>query len=315
MKKPVLVVDKMHESLDEDFGKIGYEIDYRPDIQKSEIRATLLEGSYIGLIVRSKIAVNEDLIGGLDSLQFVCRAGAGLDNLDLPYLTRVNIKVVNAPEGNRDAVGEHCLGMLLMILHKIRMGDHEVRNYKWDREGNRGWELKGKTVGILGYGHMGSAFAEKLAGLDCRVLAYDKAGKTTDLPFVEMVDEERFFAETEILSIHIQLNDDNFQLIDYAYLQEFRNLTILMNSSRGEVLVLADLVRLLRERELAGVALDVLENEKIDRLSARERATFEQLKSFATVIMTPHVAGWTFESYRRINKVLAEKVSALDLAH
>jgi D-3-phosphoglycerate dehydrogenase len=311
--KKVLVVDKMHESLEQDFREIGYEIDYQPGIDKHMVREQLIDGHYVGLVVRGKIRVDEKLISGTN-LRFVCRAGAGVDNLDLAALKARAIEIINAPEGNRDAVGEHCLGMLLMIMHKIRMGDHEVRNYKWDREGNRGWELKDKTVGIFGYGHMGSSFAEKLAGLGCRVIGYDHRDIEPELPYVEMVNEQRFFEETQILSIHIELNEANYQLIDYNFLKRFSNLTILINSSRGEVLVLSDLVRLLREKELIGVALDVLENEKIDQLSADQKKIFEELKSFPTVIMTPHVAGWTFESYRRINKVLAQKLSALRFA-
>ncbi|MFY0600457.1 MAG: phosphoglycerate dehydrogenase [Cyclobacteriaceae bacterium] len=309
--KKVLIVDLMHDSIENMLTEAGFEPHYRPDISREEILDVI--SNYSGLFIRSKTNVDKELIDLATSLEFVGRAGAGIDKVDYPYLTSKNIRLVNAPEGNRDAVGEHAVGMLLSILHKIHTGNVEVRSGVWDREGNRGWELKKRTVGIFGYGYMGSSLARKLKGFGCRVIAYDKYKSGYGTQYVEEVDLQTFIKETEILSIHVPLTVETRGLFDSSYLREFKGVKVILNTARGEVMKLSAVVELLEEGKLLGAGLDVLENEKIRKLSAEEEKVFGRLKEFDNVILTPHVAGWTFESYERINKVLVKKLQEAGL--
>ncbi|MEQ8471639.1 MAG: NAD(P)-dependent oxidoreductase [Marinoscillum sp.] len=313
LNNKVLVVDKMHESLSGLFKSAGYFADYRPDIKPEEVHEIIHE--YEGLVIRSKLNVDKALLDKATNLKFVARAGAGIDKVDYPYLSEKGIKLINAPEGNRDAVGEHAIGMLLSLLHNLNKGNKEVKSGKWDREGNRGWELKGRTVGIYGYGFMGSSLAKKLTGFDCRVIAYDKYKTRIRDTWVEQVDLETFFNEVEILSIHIPLTSETRNLFDKSYLDSFPNLKVLINTSRGEVLKLSAVNDLLESGQLIGAGLDVLENEKFDKLSDAEQQEMKRLNEKINVILTPHVAGWTFESYERINEVLIAKLQAEGLAH
>jgi D-3-phosphoglycerate dehydrogenase len=311
MENSVLVIDKMHDSLSNLLKGIGYEMVYRPDIRREEILRII--GDYSGLIVRSKTRIDEELISKGLKLKWVGRAGAGMDNLDLVFLEKRGIKVVNAPEGNRDALGEHGVGMILSLLHRLNTANNQIKGGIWDREGNRGFELKGRTVGIFGYGHMGNALARKLRGFECRVIGYDKYKTGFADENIEEVHLDTFRNETEILSIHVPLTHETNRLFTYEYLDQFKRLFLLLNTARGEVLVLKDLLRLLTEFKIAGAALDVLENEKINKLLPEEKKVFDELRDRNNVIFTPHVAGWTFESYEKINEVLVDKISRLKL--
>ncbi|MFT7281822.1 MAG: D-3-phosphoglycerate dehydrogenase [Cyclobacteriaceae bacterium] len=308
MNNRILVADKMHESLDSMLASIGCQCDYRPAITRPEILAILYE--YSGLIIRSKTAVDQELLAYGPALKFVGRAGAGVDQLDLQALESRGIAVFNAPEGNRDAVGEHCVGMLLSLLHKLHGADRQVRKMIWDREVNRGIELKGKTVGIFGFGFMGSSFAEKLQGFECEVIAYDKYKTKYGSEGVRHVDLPTFLRETEILSIHVPLTDETRGLVTSEWLKEFDRLFLLINSSRGEIVVLGDILKSLQNEILLGAGLDVLENEKLANLTDNQQRVFHELKVMEQVIFTPHVAGWTHESYQRINEVLVDKISS-----
>lgn len=311
--KRVLIVDLMHDSIEQMLREAGFEPDYRPLISREEILEIIPK--YFGLIIRSKTNVDKELIDRASLLEFVGRAGAGIDKVDYPYLTNKKIRLVNAPEGNRDAVGEHTIGMLLSILHKLNSGNTEVNSGIWDREGNRGWELKKRTVGIFGYGFMGSSLARKLQGFGCRVIAYDKYKSGFGTQYVEEVDLETFKKETNILSIHIPLTSETGGLFDLEYLEAFANLKIVLNTARGEVMKLSALVTMFEKGDLLGAGLDVLENEKIGKLSKYEQDIFDRLKAIEQVILTPHVAGWTHESYERINKVIVRKLQEAGLAH
>jgi len=215
-----LVVDEMHESLFSMLNEIGWEADYQPKITREEIKA--IHTHYAGLIVRSKTPIDRDLLGQNPTLKFIGRAGAGLDNLDLEYLSQKGIKVLHASEGNRDAVGEHAVGTLLSLLRNIPKADNEVKQSIWDREGNRGEELMGKTVGIIGYGNMGQAFAKRLSGFGCTVLAYDKYKSSFSDIFCKAVDMPTLYNETDILSLHIPLTDETKMLVNAEYLKRFK---------------------------------------------------------------------------------------------
>ncbi|MFQ3214596.1 MAG: D-3-phosphoglycerate dehydrogenase [Marivirga sp.] len=307
----ILIIDKMHESIVPLLANIGCEGDYRPDLKRKEILAII--ENYQGLIVRSKTPIDKEFLQHVKHLKFVARAGAGIDNVDVEALNVLGIILLNAPEGNRDAVAEHTMALLLNLFNKINLADTQIRQKTWDREGNRGVELKGKIVGVLGYGYMGQAFAQRLSAFGCRVIVYDLVtiAKEKLAANAVQVDFETFTKEVEILSIHINLNSNNNRLIDNTYLDQFKRLAYLINTSRGEVVVLADLVQFLDEGKIKGAALDVLENEKLSSFSKEENALYERLFTLQQVILSPHVAGWTFESYEKINSVLVEKIKKI----
>jgi D-3-phosphoglycerate dehydrogenase len=227
---------------------------------------------------------------------------------DLPFLEKHNIKVVHASEGNRDAVGEYTIGALLSLMRNIPKADAEVRQKIWQREENRGMELAGKTVGIIGYGNMGKAFAKRLTGFDCKVIAYDKYKKSYSDQLVEEVQLATLKERTEILSLHIPLTDETRNLIDFQFIADMPQLKIIVNTARGEILSLDTIVKSFQHKKIVGAVLDVLPNEKLNTLSEAESALFQQLTDNRQVVFTPHIAGWTFESHVKINEVLVKKL-------
>lgn len=302
----------MHESILEMLQDRDVEADYQPEIKREAILEKI-KGAY-GIVVRSKTAIDQELILAAEgSLRFVARAGAGLEKMDTEFLDKKNIKWVNAPEGNRDALGEHNVGVLLALLHRLHLADREVRGKVWDREGNRGTELKDKTVGIFGYGFMGSSFAEKLRGFGCRIIAYDKYKTGFSAAYVKEVTLETLQQETDILSIHVPLTPETNNLFDESFLKRFPKLRILLNSARGGIMTNETVLKLLDENLLQGVGLDVLENEKLNKLTEKEQQEFDRLAASDRVILTPHVAGWSHESYVRINEVMIRKLEKLGL--
>ena len=311
MKKKCLIVDRMHESLFPMLKEIGWECDYKPELSRSEIKN--IHHEYTGLIVRSKTQVDQDLLGDSPTIKFVGRAGAGLDNLDLEYLTRKKIQVLHAAEGNRDAVGEYTVGILLSLLRNISKADHEVRSFIWNREANRGMEIMDKTIGIIGYGNMGKAFAKRLSGFGCKVLAYDKYKTGYSDSFGEESNMERICQDADILSLHIPLTAETRKMVNHEYLTRFSKNIVLINTSRGEIVSQADLLIMLESGRIMGAALDVLENEKLNTLTFAERENLTKLLQQQNVIFTPHIAGWTFESHVKINVALKEKIKSLDL--
>jgi len=306
-----LVIDTMHESLFPMLREIGWEPDYQPTITRDELKVVL--GEYQGLIVRGKTFIDRDLLGDNPTIRFVGRAGAGLDILELPYLSEKGIHVLHASEGNRDAVGEYTIGALLSLMRNLPKADQEIRNFTWSRESNRGEELMGKTVSIIGYGNMGKAFAKRLTGFECNVLAYDKYKTRFSDSFCREEQMERIYVETDILSLHIPLTVETRSMVDASYLRRFKRKIILVNTARGEIVPLADLVMLMDEGQVRGAVLDVLENEKLDKLTTAQRQAFTLLAKRSNVIFTPHIAGWTFESHVKINVALVEKIKDLRL--
>lgn len=305
----VLIIDEMHESITPLLNEINLAVDYKPGIQRAEI-ISILE-NYEGLMVRSKTQIDAELLEHGTKLKFVARAGAGVDNVDMNELRQRNITLINAPEGNRDALAEHAMGMLLSLFNRINIADLQVRSGKWDREGNRGVELMGKTVGLIGFGNMGAAFAKRLSSFGCKILAYDAEKTGFSNTDVEEVSMEEMHAKAQILSLHIPMNNQNKGLVDYDFLSRFQKLDYIINTSRGEVLVLKDLLQLFKTEKIKGAALDVLENEKINSLNKEELIVFQELTKLDQVLFTPHIAGWSFESYEKINSVLSQKIKLL----
>ena len=308
-KKRVLIADDMHECILPLLTEEGYEVIYSPEIDRAEI-LEIIHG-FEGLIIRSKTSVDKEMIDRAINLVFVARAGAGVDKVDLNYLQEKGIQLINAPEGNRDSLGEHAVGILLSLLHKIPSGHNEIIEGRWDREGNRGIELKGKVVGIYGVGNMGMSSASKLSGFGCQLIGYDKFKTGFGNSHIEEANLDELFEQTEILSIHIPLDASTKGLFDETYLRKFKRLKVLINTARGGVLETKSLIKLLDDGTLYAAGLDVLENEKLENYSADEKEQLLKLTSFKNVVLSPHVGGWSYESYQKISEVIAQKILEL----
>ncbi|MFZ6663862.1 NAD(P)-dependent oxidoreductase [Peijinzhouia sedimentorum] len=309
MKKRILIIDKMHPGIEPMLIERGFEVDLVPSISKKEVFEIIPK--YHGLVVRSKMTIGKELIDKAVNLEFIARAGAGIDQIEPETLVQRNITLLNAPEGNRDALGEHAVGMLLCMLNKIHIAHQQIMEGKWDREANRGYEIMGKTIGLIGFGNMGQSFAKKLQGFTSRIIAYDKYKADLKTSLAQMVDLSAIFEESDILSIHVPLTPETKSMVNYEFLSTFSKPIFLINTSRGEVLPLKDLLKAINEGKVRGAALDVLENEKLDELSIEEAETLNALKATGKVLFTPHVGGWTFESYEKINLVLVDKIHSL----
>lgn len=309
--KKILIVDDLHENIFPMLSDLGFEVNYQPDIKRPEILEIM--GNYEGLIIRSKTKIDADFLSHCDKLEFIGRAGAGLDLIDLTKANQLNIKVFAANEGNSDAVAEHTLGMILMLFNKLNWADAEVRHRIWEREKNRGIELKGMTIGIIGYGNMGMAFAQRLMGFDVKVLAYDKIEKK-DYEYglyAEKATMEEIFEKTDLLSIHVPLTDETRMMVDDNFIQKFKKNIFIVNTSRGEIASVKSILQGLQSGKIRGACLDVLENEKLSMLTFEQEDIYSQLFKMKNVILTPHIAGWTVESYRKINQVLVSKIKSM----
>ena len=305
----ILIADEMHPSLFAMLRQAGFTYDYQPKISRPELMSQIRP--FTGLIIRSKTTVDADLLGQAPNLRFIGRAGAGLDLIDLDVAQQRGIDVVHAGTGNRDAVAEHTVGMLLALLTNILKADREVRQGIWDREGNRGYELGNLTVGIIGYGNNGRATARRLSGFGCRILAYDKFLTNYGDAFAVEASMEQLIAEADVLSLHLPLTSDTRLLIDDAFIEQVKKPFYLINIARGEITSLAALVRGLERGKVRGACLDVLENEKLTKLTPDQQTAFNYLRQSDRVVLTPHIAGWTHESYVRINEVLVQQLVAL----
>ncbi|GAB4014682.1 2-hydroxyacid dehydrogenase [Spirosoma koreense] len=308
----ILIADEMHPSLFAMLDEAGFTYSYQPKITRSELIEQF--APFEGLIIRSKTTVDEEMLSHAPRLRFIARAGAGLDLIDLEAVERRQIRVFHAGAGNRDAVAEHTVGMLLALLTNILKADREVRQGIWDREGNRGYELGSLTVGIVGYGNNGQATARRLSGFGCRVLTYDKFRTNYGDAFAEEASPERIIAEADVLSLHIPLTDETRLMIDDAFIHRFARPFYLINIARGEIVSLAALVRGLESGKVRGACLDVLENEKLAKLTPDQQTAFDYLRQSNRVVLTPHVAGWTHESYVRINEVLVRQLTEVKAA-
>lgn len=296
----------MYPDIGELLIEAGVMPDYQPDITRESIIKKI--AAYEGLVVRSKTTVDNELLQAASKLKFIARAGAGLDLIDEGECALRGVQIFNAPEANRDAVGEQAVGMLLTLFNKINIGDRQIREGIWEREGNRGMEIIGKTVGIIGFGNMGQAFAQRLNGFKCEILAYDKYKTGFGSNLVKEVSLDELFEKADILSLHTPLTDETYGMVNLTFLNRFSKDITLVNTARGKVVVLHDLIDALNNGKVKSAALDVLENENIDRLTERELVDFNDLVKRENVLFTPHVAGWSFESYEKINKILAAKI-------
>jgi len=307
----VLLVDSVHPILEQKFTQAGFTVEA---FESKDIEQFIkILPSYDGLVIRSKFKLTKEILQNTQNLKFIARAGAGLENIDLEYAESKGIKCYNSPEGNRDSVGEQAIGMLLSLLNNLRTVDSEVREGIWQREKNRGTELKGQTVGIVGYGNMGSTFAKKLTGFEVNIIAYDKYKTGFGNSNVKEVDEQTLFEQSDILSLHVPLSDETQYMVNENYLAKFKKNIILINTARGQVVKTIDLVNALKKQKVKAAALDVLEYESItfeNMFGNQMPSEVQELMAMENVLLSPHIAGWTHQSNYKIAQVLADKVLA-----
>ncbi len=307
MPKKILIVDDLHPVFKQQAELLGFEVDDMPLITRAETLAIII--NYVGIAVRTKFKIDQEIFDASTNLKFVARAGAGLDNIDETIALERNITLINAPEGNCDAVGEHAIGLLLALMNNFNNADAEIRNGIWDRENNRGYELKGKTIGIIGYGFMGQSFAKKLAGFEVNVIAYDKYKTNFTDAYAKEVSMEEMVKHCDVLSLHLPLTHETKQMVNDEYFYHFKKPLFFINTARGEIVNTIALLANLKSGKILGAGLDVLATEKFPALA--QQTWFNELKASQKVILTPHVAGWTFDSYRKISEVLAQKLDKL----
>lgn len=312
----ILFIDTVHPCLWEALVKDGHECLDVTGKTKSVIMDELT--GVHGIVLRSRFLIDRDFLDRAVDLKFIARSGAGMENIDVHYATSKGIHCLNSPEGNRDAVAEHALGMLLSLFNNLARTDIEVRNGLWNREPNRGVELYGKTVGIIGYGNMGSSFARRLSGFGCNVLAYDPYLPELPDNFAQKVSMQEIFDQVDVLSLHIPLNHETEYLVDENYLQQFKKPIWVINTARGKCLRTADLVAAMKSGKVVGACLDVLEFEDLsfEKFDIKQSSfsvsdDWKYLTQSNRVLFSPHIAGWTIESYRKLSWVLYEKICSV----
>lgn len=310
-QKKVIVTDFLHPYLADWLVDKGFQVDIQETITNDEL-FSIIE-NYEGLVLSTKINVTPTLIDKAKNLEFIARAGSGMENIDVAYSKSKGIHVVNSPEGNANAVAEHAVGMTLALLNNIVKSDAEIRNGVWQREPNRGEEIQGKTIGIIGYGHTGSRFAAKWGTFGVTILAHDKYKSGFGTTTVVEASVEDIWEKAEIISFHLPLNAETQFYCNAAFINKMKRPFWLINTSRGKIVNTANLIEGLDQGKILGAALDVFENEKFYQLEGTDLAQMQNLTKRHNIILTPHVAGWTHTSHLYLSKILAEKLDALGI--
>lgn len=312
----ILFIDTVHSFLEISLKQAGHICIDGSTLNREEILQQI--SAYDGIVIRSRLRIDRNFLEAAAHLKFIARAGAGMENIDQETAAKMGIVCINAPEGNRDAVAEHAIGMLLSLFRNLKKADIEVREGIWKREENRGYELKGKTVGIIGYGNTGKSFAKKLSGFECKILACDEYIFGFSSEHVKESSMTEIFEEADILSLHVPLTDETEFMVNGRFLRKFKKNVWLVNTSRGRCLRTDDLVSMIKDGKVLGACLDVLEYEdstfeKFDMQHANFRLTdtWKYLINSPCVILSPHIAGWTYDSHERISEVLFQKINDL----
>ena len=308
----ILHIDSNHPLLWEQLEEAGFHNEADFTSSKTEIEAKI--HNYNGIIIRSRFKIDREFIDKATNLKFIARVGAGLESIDCDYAKAKNIQLIAAPEGNRNAVGEHALGMLLSLMNKLNRADKLVRQGQWIREGNRGHELEGKTIGLIGYGNMGKSFAKKLRGFDVEVLCYDILANVGDAN-AQQVSLHELQQQADVLSLHIPWTTETDKMVNSNFINSFAKPFWFINTSRGKNVVTEDLVEALQSGKILGAGLDVLEYEKVSFenlfIDSDRPNAFQYLLQAENVLLTPHIAGWTFESHQKLAQVIVDKIIKL----
>lgn len=305
----ILHLDHNHPVLLDMLSKAGFKNEEDYTISKEETEKIIQD--YDGIIIRSRFKIDRQFLDTAKNLKFIARVGAGLESIDCDYAAELGIQLISAPEGNRNAVGEHALGMLLSLFNNLNRANAEVKSGQWNREANRGTELDGKTVGLIGYGNMGKSFAKKLRGFDCEVLCYD-IKKNVEDENARQVSLKYLQEKTDVLSLHTPWTPLTHKMVRESFINSFSKPFWLINTARGKSVVTADLVKALKSGKILGAGLDVLEYEKLSFESLFDSgsvpAELEELFNMENVILSPHIAGWTVESKEKLARVIGEKI-------
>lgn len=303
----IVMIDHFPESMRKRMADLPARLSYLPDADRNAVVDILPDTDV--LVMNSKVRVDAELLSHAPRLRMLCRAGVGLDHFDLPLLEKMGVQVVSTPGANADTVAEQTIGTLLALMHRIAAADRQVRRFEWRREENRGTEVMAKNVGIIGYGNCGSRVARRLNDFGCRILAYDKYKHGFAAGFTEECGLETLMREADILSLHVPLTAETRNWINDDFFAALHKPVWLLNLARGPIVDLAALLRALDSGAVRGAGLDVLPNEKLDRLSSEEKALYEDLFSRDNVIVTPHIGGWSHESLERINSRIVNAVA------
>lgn len=302
----ILIIEEVDTILVDKLNQLGYHVDYEPTFSYQQTLDNIYK--YDGLIVRGKFFIDKNIITKGKQLKFLARAGVGLDIFDLQEAENNNIKIINAAGANANAVAEHTLGLMLAVFHNINRASSQVKNFEWLREENRGDELSGKTIGIIGYGNTGKALAKKIKAFDCKILAFDKYLQNYSDAYVQEASLQQIYEEADVLTLHIPLTDETLGLCDSSFFSRFKKNFYFFNTSRGKITNTTSLLENLNNGKIKGAGLDVLENEHFDELTLKQKELYKQLFKNQQVIVTPHIAGWSYQSFIHISEILAEKI-------